>query len=354
MIKRLMIAAALLVGSALHAEEGPLQLKGKMGIGLDSMPGLTLQQASILGAPGEDARQPWSCATGSAKKFSLEAQLAASYSSQPSVHHRHGLDPAPSAWAWPPNGTSSARPRHPWPSCWWASPTPPLPRGRTATGPPRPSARQASMWARALNTSCPFLRSASVEGSLRLRVSSTESKSDKGSQAAPEQQRHRPERQRLQPPESLRPFLFLKPSAATSDETPFLTLAALLISPQIFAADFESSTVTIVARRRPKTALRGPASAARRAARWLAPRATCSEPWPALPGATTANDYLANLMVRGGGMEDNLILFDGFPVSYPFHFGGVESVFHPGLIASADFLPSGYDARYWRQPGRRA
>lgn len=71
----------------------------------------------------------------------------------------------------------------------------------------------------------------------------------------------------------------------------------------------------------------------------------------ALPGATTANDYLANLMVRGGGMEDNLILFDGFPVSYPFHFGGVESVFHPGLIASADFLPSGYDARYGDSQG---
>ncbi len=66
----------------------------------------------------------------------------------------------------------------------------------------------------------------------------------------------------------------------------------------------------------------------------------------ALPGANVANDYLANLLVRGGGFEDNLIFFDGFPAAYPFHFGGVESVFHPGMLERADFYPSGFDARY--------
>jgi hypothetical protein len=65
-----------------------------------------------------------------------------------------------------------------------------------------------------------------------------------------------------------------------------------------------------------------------------------------LPGAVTPNDYLANLLVRGSGMDDNLIQLDGLPVAYPFHFGGLESVFHPGLIGEALFLPGGFDARF--------
>jgi len=65
-----------------------------------------------------------------------------------------------------------------------------------------------------------------------------------------------------------------------------------------------------------------------------------------LPGSVTPNDYLSNLMVRGAGIEDNLVLLDGLPVPYPFHFGGLESVFHPGLIGQALFLPGGFDARF--------
>jgi hypothetical protein len=65
-----------------------------------------------------------------------------------------------------------------------------------------------------------------------------------------------------------------------------------------------------------------------------------------LPGAVTANDYLSNLLVRGGGLDDNLILLDGFPVAYPFHFGGLEGVFHPGLIDEALFLPGAFDVRF--------
>lgn len=65
-----------------------------------------------------------------------------------------------------------------------------------------------------------------------------------------------------------------------------------------------------------------------------------------LPGAVTANDYLANLLVRGGGLDDNLILLDGFPVAYPYHFGGLEGVFHPGVIDQALFLPGAFDVRF--------
>lgn len=66
----------------------------------------------------------------------------------------------------------------------------------------------------------------------------------------------------------------------------------------------------------------------------------------ALPGAVTANDFLANLLVRGGGFDDNLILLDGVPAAYPFHFGGLESVFHPGLLQEAIFLPGAFDVRF--------
>ena len=124
-----------------------------------------------------------------------------------------------------------------------------------------------------------------------------------------------------------------------------LFFTALLLASASGAADFDSSAYTIIARRRPKqfseSRLTSEESRDVAGASGDVMRAVA-----ALPGASTANDYLANLMVRGGGMEDNLILFDGFPVSYPFHFGGVESVFHPGLIAAADFLPSGFDVRY--------
>jgi outer membrane receptor protein involved in Fe transport len=66
----------------------------------------------------------------------------------------------------------------------------------------------------------------------------------------------------------------------------------------------------------------------------------------ALPGAVTPNDYLANLLVRGSGFNDNLILIDGIPAAYPFHFGGLESIFHPGLLSSVIFMPGAFDARF--------
>jgi hypothetical protein len=66
----------------------------------------------------------------------------------------------------------------------------------------------------------------------------------------------------------------------------------------------------------------------------------------ALPGAVTPNDFLANLLVRGGGFDDNLILLDGVPAPYPFHFGGLESVFNASLLQEAVFLPGAFDVRF--------
>lgn len=182
MMKRLMIAAAMLLGFALHAEEGPLQLKGKLGIGLDSMPGLTLQQASILGAlvktPDTLVVRYWL-----SEKFSLEAQLAASYSSQPAAT----------------TGTASTRTFGVGLAAKWNFKRPTetslaqlvlgidhasISQGPDSNGATQTIATTSLYVGPGFEYFMPFLRSASVEGSLRLRVSSTESKSDKGSQAA--------------------------------------------------------------------------------------------------------------------------------------------------------------------------
>src|SRR5260221_6929217 len=86
MLKRVMMVAglALALGAQLSAESEPLILKGKMGIGLDSMPGLAPQQVPIFSnlvkTPDTVVFRYWL-----SEKFSWEGQLAASYSSQPSA-----------------------------------------------------------------------------------------------------------------------------------------------------------------------------------------------------------------------------------------------------------------------------
>lgn len=123
-------------------------------------------------------------------------------------------------------------------------------------------------------------------------------------------------------------------------------LALALSSSLVHAdADFDASAVVVRARRLPpqvsEHTLSGEEARSLPGTGGDVMRAVAT-----LPGAVTANDYLANLLVRGGGLDDNLILLDGFPVAYPFHFGGLEGVFHPGLIDQALFLPGAFDARF--------
>jgi hypothetical protein len=65
-----------------------------------------------------------------------------------------------------------------------------------------------------------------------------------------------------------------------------------------------------------------------------------------LPGVTTTGDRGGQLFVRGGTPADNLVLVDGIPVYQPFHIVGFFSVFPEDLIASADFYPGSFGARY--------
>src|SRR4029079_10850922 len=86
MIKPTVAALGLILGLAggLLAADEPLTLKGKLGIGLDSMPGLAPDQvplfSNLVKTPDTVVLRWWI-----SEKFSWEGQLASSYSSQPSA-----------------------------------------------------------------------------------------------------------------------------------------------------------------------------------------------------------------------------------------------------------------------------
>lgn len=65
-----------------------------------------------------------------------------------------------------------------------------------------------------------------------------------------------------------------------------------------------------------------------------------------LPGVTPSNDLSPQFHVRGGNADQNLVLLDGAPMAYPFHFFGVVSSFNMDTIDDIYFSPGGFSARY--------
>lgn len=65
-----------------------------------------------------------------------------------------------------------------------------------------------------------------------------------------------------------------------------------------------------------------------------------------LPGVATAGDFSGQLIVRGGGPEDNLYLLDRIPLAFPFHFGGVISTVNSDMVKNVDFSAGGFGAAY--------
>src|SRR5208283_4170748 len=54
-----------------------------------------------------------------------------------------------------------------------------------------------------------------------------------------------------------------------------------------------------------------------------------------LPGvAAPFGDYSGELVVQGGGPQDNLYLLDNIPWPQPFHFAGLASTVESGLVQS--------------------
>lgn len=65
-----------------------------------------------------------------------------------------------------------------------------------------------------------------------------------------------------------------------------------------------------------------------------------------MAGVTSAADGFGGIHVRGGSVDQNLILMDGVPVYNPSHTFGLFSIFNPSAIQSAKLIKNGFPARY--------
>ena len=67
-----------------------------------------------------------------------------------------------------------------------------------------------------------------------------------------------------------------------------------------------------------------------------------------LPGVSYAGGWNAQPSIRGGYPEEMAASLDGFYVTYPFHWGGANSIFNPNMVESARLSHGIYSARYGR------
>lgn len=65
-----------------------------------------------------------------------------------------------------------------------------------------------------------------------------------------------------------------------------------------------------------------------------------------LPGVSDGQEGYSHLFVRGGGQDQNQILFDGATMFNVNHFGGFVSMFHSEMVGRVDFYKSYWPSRY--------
>ena len=65
-----------------------------------------------------------------------------------------------------------------------------------------------------------------------------------------------------------------------------------------------------------------------------------------MPGIKSTNESSADLIIRGGSMDQNLILFDDFTLYHIDHFYGMVSSLNPKVIKHIQVYKGGFDARY--------
>lgn len=65
-----------------------------------------------------------------------------------------------------------------------------------------------------------------------------------------------------------------------------------------------------------------------------------------LPGVVASSDFSTKIYVRGGGSDQNLILFDNAPVFSPTHFFGLFSTFLVEGVEDVTFYKSGFPSEY--------
>ena len=65
-----------------------------------------------------------------------------------------------------------------------------------------------------------------------------------------------------------------------------------------------------------------------------------------MAGVNNSGDISNGVSIRGGSLDQNLLLFDGAPVFNPTHLFGLFSVFTPDVIAGVDIYRANIPAKY--------
>jgi hypothetical protein len=66
----------------------------------------------------------------------------------------------------------------------------------------------------------------------------------------------------------------------------------------------------------------------------------------ALPGVLSPNDFSSQLIVRGSGPDQNLIIMDNVEIFNPYRLYGVISMFNPDAVSDVNLISGGFPARY--------
>lgn len=66
----------------------------------------------------------------------------------------------------------------------------------------------------------------------------------------------------------------------------------------------------------------------------------------AMPGFSSGGEFATWLCVRGGAPNENLWLLDWVPVYWPYHFGGMKSVFNTEMIEHLELYTGGFPPKY--------
>ena len=65
-----------------------------------------------------------------------------------------------------------------------------------------------------------------------------------------------------------------------------------------------------------------------------------------LPGVLAPNDFSSQLIVRGSGPDQNLIIMDDIEIFNPYRLYGVISMFNPDVVSSVNLITGGFPAKY--------
>jgi len=66
----------------------------------------------------------------------------------------------------------------------------------------------------------------------------------------------------------------------------------------------------------------------------------------ALPGVLSPNDFSSQLVVRGSGPDQNLIIMDDIEIFNPYRLYGLISMFNPETVTDINLISGGFPARY--------